>query len=104
MTASIQKKIDLISEKISQIVSEMNDLRQKNTDLEADVLDWKSKYQIAQTNLDSCKVELAEKTDALDKIDEQKMNSEVSVPSSNKNAEIDELVKEIEYCIGQLKK
>jgi hypothetical protein len=74
-----------------------------NTTLKTEVQKSQVEVQSVQSDLVQCQSELEERSAALMKVNEQNNHSSLPV-NSNKDQEIDELVKEIEYCISQLKK
>jgi septal ring factor EnvC (AmiA/AmiB activator) len=103
MTERIQHSMNEIRAKALEIHGELVQERIKNQALQAQILE---KEQHLQSVKDS-KSALEAVIDQL-KLDLEVAKNqivEVSVPQNGKNEEqIDELVKEIEYCIGQLKK
>ena len=77
--------------------------RAKNAELMSDVSTLKSKLLEKEDELNFKNQHIREKEEQLVKMNEQ---NTVSVPeeSLTRSHEIDELVKEIEYCISQLRK
>ena len=107
MTERIQHSMNEIRAKALELHSELVQERMKNQSLQAQILEKEQRLEFAlQAGIDS--------ENALNAvIDQLKLDLEVaknqivevSVPQNGRNEEqIDELVKEIEFCIGQLKK
>lgn len=103
MTERIQHIMNEIRAKALEIHSELVQERNKNQVLQAQILEKEERLQAAKQL----------ENEHLAVIDQLKLDLEVaknqvvevSVPQIGRNEEqIDELVKEIEYCIGQLKK
>ena len=103
MTERIQHIMNEIRAKALEIHSELVQERNKNQILQAQILEKEERLQAAKQL----------ENEHLAVIDQLKLDLEVaknqvvevSVPQIGRNEEqIDELVKEIEYCIGQLKK
>jgi|TARA_R110000737_G_scaffold222262_1_gene237534 chromosome segregation ATPase len=103
MTESIQRKIQEISGKMKILHSHLLEERAKNAKLESDLESLKMSLQEKNEELATKNQQLSEKESQLVQMNEQ---NTVSMPeeSLNRSHEIDELVKEIEYCIGQLRK
>ena len=103
MTERIQHIISEIRSKALELHRELERERQKNQELQMTVQDMneqllsmKMKEEQLQSVVDSLRVDLDEAKNQV---------VEVSVPQNGRNEEeIDELVKEIEYCISQLKR
>jgi len=90
-----RSKVESLNESLRQVESEKASLletiailKQKNTQLSDEI-------EGLQINFETIKTEL----DAMKEVSMNTVNSE-----SNNNYEIDSLVREIEYCINQLKK
>ena len=103
MTERIQHIMNEIRAKALEIHNELVQERNKNQALQAQILEKEERLQSAKQL----------ENEHLAVIDQLKLDLEVtknqvvevSVPQNGRNEEqIDELVKEIEYCIGQLKK
>jgi hypothetical protein len=103
MTESIQRKIQEISGKMKILHTHLLNERSKNAILIDDLASLKSELQEKKEVLMAKDIQISEKDSQLEKMNEQ---NTVSSPdeSLNRSHEIDELVKEIEYCIGQLRK
>lgn len=103
MTERIQHSMNEIRAKALEIHNQLVQERIKNQTLQAQI-------QEMEVRLQSAKHMEKEQLAAIDqlKLDLDVAKNqivEVSVPQNGRNEEqIDELVKEIEYCIGQLKK
>lgn len=100
MNEKIQHIIQEIRVKKSVLEKELNQSVQKNGELEQEVNSLNkqlvdSKTQIAQLNQMNSKL--------IADLEMTKNQVIDSGDSSNRNLQIDELVREIEYCIGQLK-
>lgn len=103
MTESIQRKIEQIGEKVKSLHTLLIDQRQENERLQAELEKSKSDFTAKEEELALNRTKLNALQEELTSQKEQ--NTVSSVPASQFNeSEIDELVKEIEYCIGQLKK
>lgn len=103
MTESIQSILNQISQKTKGIHGLLLAEREKNAALA-------SKNNQLQTEIDQKSLQLLEfesnlkaQEERLANMTEQISDSSVA-PSLGRTQEIDELVKEIEYCIGQLRK
>jgi uncharacterized protein YlxW (UPF0749 family) len=103
MTERIQHSMNEIRAKALEIHNQLVQERIKNQTLQAQIQEMEERLQSAKHM----------ENEQLAAIDQLKLDLdvaknqivEVSVPQNGRNEEqIDELVKEIEYCIGQLKK
>lgn len=103
MTESIQRKIQQISSKVKGLHSFLLEERAKNEELTAELTSLKTELHEKIEELKLKDQLISDKDSLLRQMNEQ---NTVSVPeeSLNRAFEIDELVKEIEYCIGQLRK
>ncbi|MCE2681680.1 MAG: hypothetical protein ACK49D_08750 [Flavobacteriia bacterium] len=103
MTESIQHIMNEIRAKALEIHSELVQERNKNQVLQAQILEKEERLQAAK-QLENERLAVIDQL-KLDLEVAKNQVVEVSVPQIGRNEEqIDELVKEIEYCIGQLKK
>jgi len=103
MTERIQKSIEEIRIKSKALFFQLTEEREMNKSLLTELRALKE----VESNLKEKEVaNLQEISDLKMALEEAKSQVvEVSIPSfGKKEDEIDELVKEIEYCIGQLKK
>lgn len=102
-----------MTDKIQQFI---DDIRQKSMALHLQLNEERSKNQDLIVELEGLKLKLSEKEKQeavlFEDIEKLKVELEASrnqvqgseIPSRRRDEEIDELVKEIEYCISQLKK
>jgi uncharacterized coiled-coil DUF342 family protein len=102
MTERIQHIIDEIRLKSQALHHQLNEEREKNRAFQAEM-------QLLTERLQAQKQRDEEHLAAIDalKAELEMTKSQVvenSTPSASKDVEIDELVKEIEYCISQLKR
>jgi cell shape-determining protein MreC len=103
MTERIQHIMNEIRAKALEIHSELVQERNKNQVLQAQILEKEERLQAAK-QLENERLAVIDQL-KLDLEVAKNQVVEVSVPQIGRNEEqIDELVKEIEYCIGQLKK
>jgi uncharacterized protein YigA (DUF484 family) len=103
MTERIQHIMNEIRAKALEIHSELVQERNKNQVLQAQILEKEERLQAAKQLENECLAVIDQLKLDLEVAKNQVV--EVSVPQIGRNEEqIDELVKEIEYCIGQLKK
>ncbi|MFT5582111.1 MAG: chromosome segregation ATPase [Lentimonas sp.] len=102
MTQTIHKKIDEISSEVSLTKNRIASLSSENDRLQNELLQSEqglTKLKDA-LNIGESKIKELEKVIAL----KSEQNSSIVPLENNRDNEIDELVKEIEYCIGQLRK
>ncbi len=102
MTSRIQHIIDEINLKVSALHQKLKDERAKN-------MDQQNQISNLQGDISKLKKDLEERNLRLKNVEEElavQRSQHVEVPGSLKrsDAEIEELVKEIDYCIQQLKK
>jgi chromosome segregation ATPase len=102
MTERIQQIIGTIRTKMVQMHAQLVASREKYALLETDFLSLKSQLDALQQSNNELKEKLSDVELQLITAKEQVVSTPFSV--SRKEEEIDELVKEIEYCISQLKK
>lgn len=102
MTERIQHIIDEIKIKCHALHNLLNAEREKSTELNAEIVDLTHQLNQFRIELDSKNQEIV----SLKKEVEETKSQVVEIPmnSQRSHEEIDELVKEIEYCIKQLKK
>lgn len=103
MTERIQHIVNEISQKTKALHKQLIEEREKNSSLQAEI---KSLNENEKVQTEKEVGYLKEISDLKLQLEETKSQIvEVSNPSlGRKDEEIDELVKEIEYCISQLKK
>jgi uncharacterized protein YigA (DUF484 family) len=107
MTERIQHSMNEIRAKALELHNELMQERIKNQALQAQILEKEERLQSVLLAGKDSENALHAVIDQLTLDLEVAKNQivEVSVPQNGRNEEqIDELVKEIEYCIGQLKK
>jgi chromosome segregation ATPase len=102
MTEKIQQIILAIRTKMVQMHEELVASREQNNILETENESLKSQIEELHKDREDQKVKLSELELQLMAAKEQVVTAPFS--QSKKEEEIDELVKEIEYCISQLKK
>ncbi len=102
MTEKIQQIIGNIRTKMVQLHSQLVASREKNALLETEFLSLKTQLDSLQQTNHALQAKLSEVELQLITAKEQVVSAPIS--QSRKEEEIDELVKEIEYCISQLKK
>lgn len=103
MTERIQQIIDEIRQKSEKVHYLLKDERLKNAALLAEIQELKENQEVLKKSENACLTEIKELKMELEVTKSQIV--EISGPSiGKKDEEIDELVKEIEYCISQLKK
>ena len=102
MTEKIQQIIGAIRTKMVQMHAQLVASREQNIILETENKSLKSQIEMLQKDREDQKAILSDLELQLMAAKEQVAISPVS--QSRKEEEIDELVKEIEYCISQLKK
>ncbi len=90
-----RNKVESINEKLNQVLTEKESLQETISVLKHKNTQLSNELEEIQVNFDSIKSEL-------DAIKEASINNVSS--EKNNNYEIDALVREIEYCINQLKK
>ena len=97
MDQKIHLHIKSISEKANKLIQRFNDLRNENEDLMATVKELQEKLGQNQEQLEQVlteNIKLNESQPALKSVNDT---------SSERNQEIDRIVREIEVCIAQLK-
>lgn len=102
MTERIQQIIVSIRTKMIQMHNQLVDSREKNSSLETENRSLKSQIEFLQQSNNALEVRLSDLELQLITAKEQVASTPASVYRNEE--EIDELVKEIEYCISQLKK
>ena len=103
MTESVHRKINQVKEMVSKLSVELVGLREQNAQIQLELSGLKTENIGLKTEINSMEIALNNSGEELAFLKEQ--NNDTSSPTNpNKEKEIDELVKEIEYCIGQLKK
>ncbi len=103
MTESVQQKINQIREMVRKLSMEVVDLRERKALLETQLNEVQAENVRLISEVESKEEALRTSEAAMTTLSEQN-NHDSKNSTSNKEFEIDELVREIEYCIGQLKK
>lgn len=106
MSARVHELLDEIREKSVQLKDQVAAERAKNATLTAEVSELKSEMESKTQEVENLQRKVSELTDTIEALKEQSVNndSETPVGATLSNQEIDALVKEIEYCIAQLKR
>lgn len=102
MTENIQHSINEIRVKALRYRDELKAVKEHNVQLEQEILSLREGVSACQTELNRAQVENIELKAEMEANKSQVVDS--SLHHTRSEEEIDELVKEIEYCIGQLKK
>lgn len=101
MNEKIQHIIQDIRRKKNALDDLLNQQKQKANQFELEIEQLKSDLESNNSDISRLKNENAELKSLLEAAKSQVINSSVS--ENNSHDQIDELVREIEYCIGQLK-
>ncbi|MBL1281154.1 MAG: hypothetical protein COA33_012825 [Fluviicola sp.] len=102
MSDQIQKLIASIREKFSQVKGQLSAEQSKNEKLQNEMEELKSQLDAQNDKVNSLENELQDAKSNKNDLSEQNITS--SEGTMITEGQIDELVKEIDYCIGQLKK
>ena len=102
MADRINELIENIREKVSQLRSQLSVEQVKNESLEEQVNQLKLKLTSKENEVKTLESKISNFESNIVKAKEQSVNH--SSEANVSDEQIDELVKEIEYCIGQLKK
>lgn len=103
MTEKIQQIIDEIRHKMAALDHQLKEVRATNVSLQAELTESHNQLEKSKKEGENLSEALNELKSALETANNQVV--EVDRPTQGrKDDEIDELVKEIEYCISQLKK
>jgi chromosome segregation ATPase len=102
MSDRIQELIDGIKEKASSLHGQLSTERSSNQELQDEVSSLKNEVSSKEEEIIGLKSKISELETKLETKDERDVN--VSEDAGVSEEQIDELVKEIEYCIEQLKK
>ena len=103
MTESIQSILNQISEKAKGLHGLLVSEREKNANLLSKNEQLQAQFEEKQAEVSRLESKLNEQEERLVGLTEQSSVS-VASPSKGNAQEIDELVKEIDYCISQLRK
>lgn len=101
MNEKIQHIIQDIRKKKNAVDTMLDQKKQRVHQLEQEIVQLKSDIESKQSDISRLMKDNAELQSLLEETKNQIINSKV--PENNKHEQIDELVREIEYCIGQLK-
>lgn len=102
MTEHIQHIIEKIRQKALALHTQLNEEREKNKEFQAEITALKENQQSLKQKEDENLSKIASLKMELETTKGQIVEN--SRPIGKKDEEIDELVKEIEHCISQLKK
>lgn len=102
MTDKIQHIIQEIRDKKAKLTNELSNSASKIDQLSSEIEALKSTLQINEVKVQSLQNEVASLSGQLE-LEKNKAVEVSSIVEVNKDEQIDELVKEIEYCITQLK-
>lgn len=103
MTDKIQQFIDEISRKSRALHHQLVEERIKNEQLRTEIVTLQEQIMANSGQIESQSLEISKLKGELEATKLQGIE-EPTVSDRRKEEEIDELVKEIEYCISQLKK
>ncbi len=104
MSARVHELLDEIREKSIKLKDQVATERAKNATLTAEVSELKAEMSGKSQEVENLKGKVSELTDNIESMKEQRVNTTSETKATLSNEEIDALVKEIEYCIKQLKK
>lgn len=102
MSDRVSKLIDSIKGKAVQLHQELQNERTKSADLENELSALKSDLNAKSAEIQASKEKIAQLGDQLKTLSEQKVDQPTSGADIS-DEQIDELVREIEFCIAQLK-
>ena len=102
MSDRVSKLIDSIKGKAVQLYQELQNERTKSADLENELSALKSDLNAKSAEIQASKEKIAQLGDQLKTLSEQKVDQPTSGADIS-DEQIDELVREIEFCIAQLK-
>ena len=102
MSDRISKLIDSIKGKAVQLHQELQNERTKSVGLENELSALKSDLNAKSAEIQASKEKIAQLGDQLKTLSEQKVDQPTSGADIS-DEQIDELVREIEFCIAQLK-
>lgn len=103
MTDKIQQFIDEIARKSRMLHQQLVEERMKSEQLRTEVVNLQEQLMINSGQIESQSLEISRLKGELEAAKLQVVEVPI-VSDVRKDEEIDELVKEIEYCISQLKK
>jgi flagellar biosynthesis/type III secretory pathway chaperone len=103
MTENIQSIIDQISSKTKEVYNLLVQEREQNASLKASNSQLQTELDQKNTEMQKLAAKLNEQEEKMVSMTEQN-SVPTAIPSLGRTQEIDDLVKEIEFCIGQLRK
>jgi predicted transcriptional regulator len=103
MTDKIQQFIDEITRKSRSLHHQLVEERMKNEQLRTEIVNLQEQLMANSGQIESQSLEITKLKGELEAAKLQVIEEPI-VSDHRKEEEIDELVKEIEYCISQLKK
>lgn len=104
MADRINELIEKIREKVSLLKSQLSVEQSKNEALQEEVNQLKLQLTSKQSEVETLESKIVGLQSDIVKAKEQSVNHSTEANVKVSDEQIDELVKEIEYCIGQLKK
>ena len=102
MSDRINQLIDTIREKSVLLKNQIASEKANNEELTQEIQSLKQEISLKNEQVDELNSKITELNDGLKAVKEQNITGSEGKGISDE--QIDELVKEIEYCIGQLKK
>lgn len=104
MSARVHELLDEIREKSVKLKDQVRTERATNATLIAEVSQLKTEMESKQQEITQLQSKVSELSGKIESLKEQGNNLSPAAENKLSNEEIDALVKEIEYCIGQLKR
>lgn len=104
MSARVHELLDEIREKSVKLKDQVAAERAKNATLSAEISEIQEEMSSKSQEVESLQGKVTELTDNIESMKEQRVNTTSDSGANLSNEEIDALVKEIEYCIKQLKR
>lgn len=106
MSARVHQLLDEIREKSVKLKGQVTAERAKNDTLSAEISELKEEMNSKTEEVENLQNKVSELSANIESLKEQSVNSESTGQTGTvlSNEEIDALVKEIEYCIKQLKR
>lgn len=102
MSDHVTKLIDSIREKAVQLHGELQSERSKNEQMKGELSELKVALNAKTSEVTEANGKIAQLEDQVKTLSEQKVD-QVSSGNEISDEQIDELVREIEFCIAQLK-
>lgn len=106
MSARVHQLLDEIREKSVHLKDQITAERAKNETLSVEISELKEEINGKTQEVENLQAKVSELSASIESLKEQRVNSESTSPTGAtlSNEEIDALVKEIEYCVKQLKR